>query len=144
MVVCSSYSRTESSKESIPRLILNQFRWLDSIEDSKRLINKLLQILEVCPPGMVVMIRLSYLSVYCMLFYFSLISRSSKRYYIGPSWNNRRFWTWCTLINTNLDPIDTRKTFPPLTLVLLFSNRILWQHCLTWWVPIANVLQYQC
>lgn len=39
----------KSEKKDLPRLILNQLRWLDFIEDSETLVQKLEDCLEICP-----------------------------------------------------------------------------------------------
>jgi len=39
----------QSDRQTMPKLILNQLRWLESIGDTKSLTNKLLEILRLCP-----------------------------------------------------------------------------------------------
>eukprot|EP01018_Ginkgo_biloba_P031023 Gb_40799 [translate_table: standard] len=40
---------SSSLKQDIPRLILNQFRWLDYLVDGEALTSKLLEVLSICP-----------------------------------------------------------------------------------------------
>lgn len=45
----SSTSTLPALMDSIPRLILNQFKWLNFLVDSKSLTEKLLEVLTICP-----------------------------------------------------------------------------------------------
>jgi fanconi anemia group D2 protein len=42
----------EKIGDNIPRLILSQFRWLDLIVNSSKMADKLIEIMELCPPFM--------------------------------------------------------------------------------------------
>eukprot|EP01080_Neovahlkampfia_damariscottae_P009758 gene9758-2085_t len=49
---CQDDDEYDRLEDNIPKLILSQFRWLDIIVNSSKMADKLIEIMELCPPDM--------------------------------------------------------------------------------------------